>query len=63
MAMSGLALLDPGVVDRAMARLAADLEGGADGAWARRNAAIVDQDEFDVGYRLVVWTPGGRAEG
>jgi SAM-dependent methyltransferase len=50
-AMSGLALLDPGVVDRAIARLARDL---ADGTWHERNAALLACDEIDAGFRLVV---------
>ena len=34
-----------------MDRLAADL---ASGAWHERNAALLDLDELDGGYRLVV---------
>lgn len=49
--ISGLALLDPGVVARAVAQLAADL---ASGAWVRRHAELVDLPELDLGYRLVV---------
>ncbi len=48
-AISALAVLhDAGP---AMARLAEDV---ASGAWARRNAAIVDLPELGLGYRLVV---------
>jgi SAM-dependent methyltransferase len=50
-AMSGLALLDPDVVDAAMARLARDL---ADGTWQARNAELDDLEELDAGFRLVV---------
>lgn len=50
-AMSGLALLDPGVVDAAMARLARDL---ADGTWHERNAELEALGELDAGFRLVV---------
>lgn len=49
--ISGLALLDPPVVSRAVERLGADLESGA---WARRYADLVDLPELDLGYRLVV---------
>jgi hypothetical protein len=51
---SGLALLPAGIVERAMARLAADL---ADGTWTARCADLVDLAELDCGYRLV--TAGG----
>jgi len=50
-AMSGLALLDEDVVDRAMANLAEDL---ADGTWHERNAELLELDELDAGFRLVV---------
>lgn len=49
-ASSGIALLDPAVVDRAMNRLAADL---ASGEWHRRHAELLEMDEIDLGYRLV----------
>jgi SAM-dependent methyltransferase len=49
--ISSFALLDPAVVDAAVARLAADL---ADGTWAQRNASLAGLDALDVGYRLVV---------
>ena len=39
-----------------LARLRADL---ASGAWARRHADLLERDELDVGYRLLVG-PGGR---
>jgi SAM-dependent methyltransferase len=50
-AISGLALLDQGTVAAAMARLANDL---ADGRWHRAHAHLLDWDELDLGYRLVV---------
>ena len=49
--MSGLALLDPAVVDRAMQRLAADVESGD---WMDRNSTLVERERLDLGYRLVV---------
>ena len=39
-----------------LARLRADL---ASGAWARRHADLLERNELDVGYRLLVG-PGGR---
>jgi SAM-dependent methyltransferase len=44
-------LLDPGEVEEAVVRLAADLDCGE---WERRNRALLDLDELDLGYRLVV---------
>jgi SAM-dependent methyltransferase len=44
-------LLPPEDVDRAMERLRADLESGA---WARRNADILERESMDLGYRLVI---------
>ncbi len=49
--ISGLALLDRAVVDRALAALRRDL---ADGTWAARNAELAGIHAFDAGYRLVV---------
>jgi SAM-dependent methyltransferase len=49
--MSGIALLDQNDVERAMARLAADLESGE---WARRHADLLALDEIDGGFRLIV---------
>lgn len=43
--------LPPGVVERALARLAAHLESGE---WARRNAELLHLQELDLGYRLLV---------
>jgi SAM-dependent methyltransferase len=55
-AMSGIALLEPRVVDDAMRRLAHDVHTGA---WHDRHADLLAMDEFDAGYRLV--TSRGRA--
>jgi SAM-dependent methyltransferase len=48
---SGLALADPAVIRRGVARLAADL---ARGAWQRRHADLAGRDWVDLGYRLLV---------
>ena len=40
-----------GDVSEGLARLAADLKGGA---WEKRYADLLDRDELDCGYRLVV---------
>lgn len=50
-AISGLSLLDPNIVARAMHALRADL---ASGAWRQGHADLLALDEFDAGYRLVV---------
>ncbi|WP_272475519.1 class I SAM-dependent methyltransferase [Baekduia alba] len=47
----------PAVEARAVAALAADLECGA---WAARNAELLDLDACDVGARLVVADTAGR---
>ena len=52
--ISGIARLPEPVVEAAMARLAADLESGA---WQRRHAELLDVDEIDAGYRLVISDP------
>jgi SAM-dependent methyltransferase len=44
-------LLPPDEVADAVERLAADLDSGE---WERRNAELLDLDELDLGYRLVV---------
>lgn len=49
--ISPFSLLAPDVVAAAMTRLERDI---ADGAWARRNAALIAGDEADFGYRLLV---------
>jgi len=50
-AISNLALLPAGVVDRMAAALRADLDSGA---WHRRNAELIDLEELDCGYRLLI---------
>jgi SAM-dependent methyltransferase len=54
-AMSAVALLPPEVRERGLGRLRADL---ADGTWHRRYGHLLELDELDAGYRLVVATPG-----
>lgn len=49
--ISVFALLPEAEVDDAVGRLRADLESGA---WERRNAAILERDELDLGFRVVV---------
>jgi len=49
--ISAFALMDQACVEEGLGRLAADLESGA---WRRRHAALLDLDELDGGYRLVV---------
>ena len=46
-----MALLEDGTAERAMRKLRADLDSGE---WHERNAELLDLDEFDVGYRLVI---------
>jgi SAM-dependent methyltransferase len=50
-AISGLALLEPAVVERMVNALRDDLSSGA---WHRRHADLLSRDEYDHGYRLVV---------
>jgi SAM-dependent methyltransferase len=54
-AISGIALLDDGVVDAGIAQLAADLESGR---WHARHADLEGLEELDLGYRLAVATSG-----
>ena len=49
-----LSLLDPAVVDRVVAAVAADL---ADGSWDERHGHLRTLDAFDAGMRLVVARP------
>jgi hypothetical protein len=49
--ISAFALMDERCVEDGLARLARDLESGE---WARRNAHLLELDELDGGYRLVV---------
>ncbi|MGH3743466.1 MAG: hypothetical protein ACRDTP_01230 [Mycobacteriales bacterium] len=53
-AMSGVAMLDPAVRERALTRLRADL---ASGVWHQRHGHLLGRDELDVGVRLLVATP------
>ena len=52
-AMSMFALLEPSVVETGVARLRADLSGGA---WDRRHGHLRQRDHRDLGYRIVVST-------
>jgi SAM-dependent methyltransferase len=49
--ISAFALMDGREVETAIAKLAADLDSGE---WERRNAELLELDELDLGYRLVV---------
>jgi SAM-dependent methyltransferase len=49
--ISVFALLPEDEVAAAMARLRADLESGE---WRRRNAAVLEREELDLGFRVVV---------
>jgi SAM-dependent methyltransferase len=49
--MSGLRLLAPDVLSRGITALAADLE---DGTWEKRNAALLQKQTLDVGWRLLL---------
>ena len=49
--ISAFALMDPACVEEGLARLAADLESGA---CRRRHADLLELDELDSGYRLIV---------
>jgi hypothetical protein len=49
--ISGLALLAPADIEPGMARLAHDLESGA---WHERYGHLLQLDELDAGYRIVV---------
>ncbi len=49
--ISNLAVLPPEVVKPAMTRLERDV---ADGTWAQRNADLLELQEADFGYRLLV---------
>jgi len=50
-AISGLARCDPAAVERAMAQLERDL---VDGSWNAKHGHLLDLDEIDLGYRLVI---------
>ena len=49
--ISVFSLLPENEVETAVGRLRADLESGD---WERRNAAILERDELDLGFRVVV---------
>ena len=49
--------LPPAELERGLARLRDDLDSGR---WHGRNAALLERDELDLGYRLVVAELGGR---
>ena len=49
--ISGFGILDKSVVEHALELLADDLESGE---WYRRNEQLLELDELDLGYRLVV---------
>jgi SAM-dependent methyltransferase len=53
--ISAFALMDWGCVNEGLARLASDLDSGE---WARRNADLLDLEELDGGYRLIVHDGG-----
>jgi SAM-dependent methyltransferase len=53
--ISVFALIDPAAVEDGLARLRRDLESGE---WRRRNAELLELDELDAGYRLVVHEDG-----
>lgn len=57
--ISVFSLLTPEEVQDALARLSADLDSGE---WQRRNAELLEREELDLGYRLVVAgaAPGRR---
>jgi SAM-dependent methyltransferase len=46
--------LDPEILERGFAQLREDLDSGA---WKRRHGALLELDELDTGYRLVVSRP------
>lgn len=49
--ISGLALREPDVIQPAMARLEADIRSGA---WTRKHADLLDLDEIDLGYCVLI---------
>jgi SAM-dependent methyltransferase len=53
--ISAFALMNQDCVEAGLARLARDLESGR---WERRNADLLELDELDCGYRLVVHDGG-----
>ena len=55
--ISVFARLTPKDVEDGLARLSADLESGE---WQRRHAALLELEELDLGYRLVVAQDGSQ---
>jgi SAM-dependent methyltransferase len=53
-AISGLARLDPDLVDPGIRKLSDDITSGR---WNRRHANLLTLDTYDAGYRLVVAQP------
>jgi hypothetical protein len=49
--ISVLARRDPGELAPGLARLAEDIRSGA---WAERHADLLETDELDLGYRVLV---------
>lgn len=49
--ISGFGLVPPAEVNRGIAQLASDLDSGA---WAERHADLLEVDEIDGGFRLVI---------
>ena len=58
--ISTLAKRTPAELDAGLARLADDLRTGA---WAERHADLLELDELDLGYRLLVSGEGAAAPG
>ena len=52
--ISTFAEVEPQALERALAQLRADLESGA---WQRRYADLLEREELDLGYRMVVVEP------
>ena len=52
--ISACALMDRDCLEEGVARLAADLESGA---WERRHADLLDLEQLDLGYRLLIHPP------
>ena len=57
--ISTLAVMSPDERDEGLGRLAADIQSGA---WEDRHRSLLDLDELDLGYRLIVATRGAKRE-
>jgi SAM-dependent methyltransferase len=57
-AISNLALLDPGAIERMVSGLSKDL---ASGEWQRRHADLLEMTSYDAGYRLLIAEPTIKA--